>query len=174
MDDELITVNRGGTNITLVKAPTHNAPSIIIGHLDNEGREILEEKLSGDSTIEEIVEFFKNYVPQSGIKLDIRRSKSKSCERDISECKEVEVSRAKIKPRNNEKVDTKNMNVNVNKSRSNVDMKREETCVDQPNNKNERKNEEDNHDKHDNSNKDNDSISNNRESELKNGTEIES
>ena len=62
--------------MTMIKSTSHHTPTVTIGHLDNAGRDILDEKLRENCTIEEIIEFFKNYVPQSGIKLEIVKSGS--------------------------------------------------------------------------------------------------
>jgi len=63
MDDEMITVNRGGVDMTIPLNITHHIPPRLLGQLDEEGIMICDRMLNGGYTIQEIVEYFKTYVP---------------------------------------------------------------------------------------------------------------
>ena len=95
-----MTISRGGTRMTLVKSTSHHAPTITIGHLDDAGRDILDEKLRGSSTVEEIVEFFKNYVPQSNLNLDIGRCRSRQSSEEPKSEEQKEIKKGTSKPKN--------------------------------------------------------------------------
>lgn len=62
----MTTVTRGGTKYQIVRKTSHNIPTVIIGHLDPKGKEILDKMLTGTETIDEIIEFFKNYKIEEG------------------------------------------------------------------------------------------------------------
>ena len=69
-----MSINRGGRRMSLIKSTAFGVPPIIIGHLDQAGKDLLDEKLKGSSTIPEIVEFFKHYVPQEKITITFTKS----------------------------------------------------------------------------------------------------
>ena len=52
-------------------------PTVTIGHLDDEGLDILDRKLKENLSIEEIIAFFSNYKPKL---LQLKISKSRSLE----------------------------------------------------------------------------------------------
>ena len=59
----MVTVHRGGLTMTIPRVLAHHVPNIPIGHLDEEGRDKLDEMLKSGYSVEEIIEFFKTYVP---------------------------------------------------------------------------------------------------------------
>jgi len=63
MEDEMITVNRGGVDMTIPLNISHHIPPRLIGQLDEEGIMICDRMLNGGYTIQEILEYFKTYVP---------------------------------------------------------------------------------------------------------------
>merc|ERR1712080_776394 len=65
LDDEMITVNRGGTKMTMVKTTAFGVPPIVIGHnLDDEGSEAVDKMLSSPNmTVEETAQWAIDYVP---------------------------------------------------------------------------------------------------------------
>ena len=58
----MMTINRGGSRISIVKTTAHHVPPITIGHLDEKGKDLLDDMLKGSRTVDEIVEYFKDYV----------------------------------------------------------------------------------------------------------------
>ena len=46
----------------IVKSTAHNVPTITIGHLDQNGKDTLHTMLKSSYTVDEIIEYFKNYV----------------------------------------------------------------------------------------------------------------
>ena len=71
-----MTINRGGARISIVKATAHHIPTITIGHLDDKGKDLLDNMLKGSSTVDEIVEYFKNYVNEDRPKFDAKAYRS--------------------------------------------------------------------------------------------------
>jgi len=63
MDDEMHTVNRGGIEMTIPLNITHHIPPRLIGQLDEEGIMICDRMLQQGYSVQEIVEYFKTYVP---------------------------------------------------------------------------------------------------------------
>ena len=59
----MVTVNRGGVDMTIPLNITHHIPPRLIGQLDEEGIMICDRMLNGGYTIQEILEYFKTYVP---------------------------------------------------------------------------------------------------------------
>ena len=57
------TVNRGGKEMTIPLNITHHIPPKLIGHLDEEGILICDKMLKDGYTVQEIIEYFKTYVP---------------------------------------------------------------------------------------------------------------
>lgn len=57
------TVNRGGVEMTIPLNITHHIPPRLIGHLDEEGILICDKMLTQGFTVQEIIEYFKTYVP---------------------------------------------------------------------------------------------------------------
>ena len=57
------TVNRGGVEMTIPLNITHHIPPRLIGHLDDEGILICDKMLKDGYTVQEVLEFFKTYVP---------------------------------------------------------------------------------------------------------------
>merc|ERR1719341_1014216 len=84
MDDEMMTISRGGCTMKIVKSTNFGVPPIVIGtHLDQEGLEILDSMLTGTATIEETVDWARNYVPRKSSAFDpskVRRHNESECE----------------------------------------------------------------------------------------------
>ena len=59
---EMMEINRGGHRISIVKSTSHHVPTITIGHIDQNGKDKLDTMLKGSYTVDEIVEYFKQYV----------------------------------------------------------------------------------------------------------------
>ena len=57
------TVNRGGKEMTIPLNITHHIPPKLVGHLDEEGTLICDKMLRDGYTVQEIIEYFKTYVP---------------------------------------------------------------------------------------------------------------
>ncbi len=45
-DDEMVTVNRGGITMTIPRNLAHHVPPVTVGHLDDEGRSHILNRLS--------------------------------------------------------------------------------------------------------------------------------
>ena len=57
------TVTRGGVEMTIPLNITHHIPPRLIGHLDEEGILICDKMCRDGYTVQEIIEYFKTYVP---------------------------------------------------------------------------------------------------------------
>jgi len=63
MEDEMHTVNRGGVEMTIPLNITHHIPPKLLGQLDEEGILICDRMLNTGYSVQEIIEYFKTYVP---------------------------------------------------------------------------------------------------------------
>ena len=63
LPSQMHTVNRGGKEMTIPLNITHHIPPKLIGHLDEEGILICDKMLKDGYSHQEIIEYFKTYVP---------------------------------------------------------------------------------------------------------------
>ena len=80
-----MTINRGGSRISIVKATAHHVPPITVGHLDQKGQDLLDEMLKGSQTVDEIVEFFESYVNEDYPIFCLKSTRSRQQSRQASE-----------------------------------------------------------------------------------------
>ena len=75
----MMQINRGGQRISIVKSTAHNVPTITIGHLDQNGKDTLDTMLKSSYTVDEIIEYFKNYVNSNdGQRRSFRTNRSRN------------------------------------------------------------------------------------------------
>ena len=70
---KVVIVNRGGTQMKVIKTLAHHIPPIIIGHLDDKGVDLLDEMLDGPDMIDEVVDFFEEYKPVGPLRLKFKK-----------------------------------------------------------------------------------------------------